>query len=174
MPKLLLTFIDNIYFLKWCPFFDSSPLPHSQISIISFDYSWFLAKNLSNFVSLPWKLHNQYRHNGSHSMHCPLTESIIAIGCWDCRFPFFPSALFNWAQYTGRDVCNLFLLLRDADGHFSLSLGLVTRIIWFLHNLSKYLVSAIFVETLNVKSNEKLSELTFLNTYKLIINRINT
>ena len=27
---------------------------NSQNSIILFDYSWFLAKNLSNFVSLPW------------------------------------------------------------------------------------------------------------------------
>ena len=33
-----------------------------QNSMISFDYSWFLAKNLSNFVSLPWKLHNSYCH----------------------------------------------------------------------------------------------------------------
>ena len=31
--------------------------------VISFDFSWFLAKNLSNFVSLPWKLHNRYCHN---------------------------------------------------------------------------------------------------------------
>ena len=31
--------------------------------MISFDYSWFLAKNISNFVSLPWKLHNRYCHN---------------------------------------------------------------------------------------------------------------
>ena len=29
---------------------------------ISFEYSWFLAKNLSNFVSLPWKLHNRECH----------------------------------------------------------------------------------------------------------------
>ena len=36
---------------------------NSQNSIISFDFSWFLAKNLSNFVSLPWKLHNRYCHN---------------------------------------------------------------------------------------------------------------
>ena len=35
---------------------------NSQNSIISFNYSWFLAKNLSNFVSLPWKLHNKYCH----------------------------------------------------------------------------------------------------------------
>jgi hypothetical protein len=33
-----------------------------QNSMISFDYSWFLAKNLSNFISLPWKLHNLYCH----------------------------------------------------------------------------------------------------------------
>ena len=32
------------------------------LKIILFDYSWFLAKNLSNFVSLPWKLHNRYCH----------------------------------------------------------------------------------------------------------------
>ena len=31
--------------------------------VISFDYSWFLAKNLSSFVSLLWKLHNRYCHN---------------------------------------------------------------------------------------------------------------
>ena len=31
--------------------------------VISFDYSWFLAKNLSSFVPLPWKLHNRYCHN---------------------------------------------------------------------------------------------------------------
>ena len=40
--------------------------PHytnSQNSMITFDYSWFLAKNLSNFVSLPWKLHNRYCHS---------------------------------------------------------------------------------------------------------------
>ena len=29
---------------------------NSQNSMISFDNSWFLAKNLSYFVSLPWKL----------------------------------------------------------------------------------------------------------------------
>ena len=36
---------------------------NSQNSIFSFDYSWFLAKNLSNFVSLSWKLYNRYCHN---------------------------------------------------------------------------------------------------------------
>ena len=31
--------------------------------MISIDYSWSFAKNISNFVSLPWKLHNRYCHN---------------------------------------------------------------------------------------------------------------
>ena len=28
---------------------------------------WFLAKNISDFVSLPWKLHNRYCHNSPYS-----------------------------------------------------------------------------------------------------------
>ena len=36
---------------------------NSQNSIISFDYSWFSAKNLSNIVSHPWKLHKPYCYN---------------------------------------------------------------------------------------------------------------
>ena len=35
---------------------------NSQSSIISSDYRWFLDKNLSNFVFLPWNLHNRYSH----------------------------------------------------------------------------------------------------------------
>jgi hypothetical protein len=44
-------------------FFTSSHYTNSQNSMISFDYSSFLANNLSNFVSLPWKLHNRYCHS---------------------------------------------------------------------------------------------------------------
>ena len=40
---------------------------NSQNSIISFDYSWFLPKNLSSFVFLSLKLLNQYSHN----LRCP-------------------------------------------------------------------------------------------------------
>ena len=35
---------------------------NSQNLIISFEYSWYLGKNLSYFVSLPWKLHNRKCH----------------------------------------------------------------------------------------------------------------
>ena len=37
-------------------------LANYQNSTISFDYSWFLAKSISYFLSLPWKLHNRYCH----------------------------------------------------------------------------------------------------------------
>ena len=40
---------------------------NSQNLVISFEYGWFLAKNLSNFVSLPWKLHNRKCHNEQHT-----------------------------------------------------------------------------------------------------------
>ena len=36
-----------------------------QNLVISFEYSWFLDKNFSNFVSFPWKLH----HQKCHSVH---------------------------------------------------------------------------------------------------------
>ena len=35
---------------------------NSQNSMILFEFSWFLAKNFPKFVSLSWKLHNQYYH----------------------------------------------------------------------------------------------------------------
>ena len=44
-------------------FWDLPITPILQNSMITFDYSWFLAKNLSNFVSLPWKLYNRYCHS---------------------------------------------------------------------------------------------------------------
>ena len=52
---------------------------NSQNSIISFDYSWFLAKKLSNFVSLPWKLHNQYCHNLHLCKYCTWAATLIAL-----------------------------------------------------------------------------------------------
>ena len=51
---LLLTFFDNINFQ--ITLFSKIMLNF----LISFDYSGFLAKNLSNIVSLPWNLHNRY------------------------------------------------------------------------------------------------------------------
>ena len=40
-----------------------------QNLVISYEYSWFLAKNLSNFASIPWKLHNRECHN-LNTQHC--------------------------------------------------------------------------------------------------------
>ena len=56
---LITLILKSLYFLKWCP---TRHCSNSENSIISFEYGDFLAKNFSNFVSLPWKLHNRYCH----------------------------------------------------------------------------------------------------------------
>ena len=77
----------NVNDKKWAPkfvflkvkfwnFLTARHYSNSPNLVISFDCSWFLAKNLSNLVSLPWKLHNQYCHKcGStylHSIFCSI------------------------------------------------------------------------------------------------------
>ena len=48
--------------VKFWYFLTAPHYSNFQNLVISFEYSWFLAKNLSNFVSLPWKLHNRECH----------------------------------------------------------------------------------------------------------------
>ena len=65
----LKNFLDDVWRrkltlkVKFWHFLISPHKVNSLNSIISFDYSWLLAKNLSNFVSLPWKLYNRYCHS---------------------------------------------------------------------------------------------------------------
>ena len=49
--------------VKFWHFLTARHYSNSPNFVISSDYSWFLAKNLYNFVSLPWKLHNRYCHS---------------------------------------------------------------------------------------------------------------
>ena len=56
--------------VKFWHFLTPCHYSNSQNSIISFVYSWFLAKNLSNFVSFPWKLHNRYCHTLGSFKNC--------------------------------------------------------------------------------------------------------
>ena len=53
--------------VKFCYFLTAPHYSNFQNLVISFEYGWFLAKNLSNFVSLPWKLHNRECHNFRHN-----------------------------------------------------------------------------------------------------------
>ena len=48
--------------VKFWHFLTTSHYSNSPNLVISFEYSWFLAKNLVNFLSLPWKLHNWKCH----------------------------------------------------------------------------------------------------------------
>ena len=48
--------------VKFWYFLTAPHYSNFQNLVISFEYSWFLDKNLSNFVSLPSKLHNRECH----------------------------------------------------------------------------------------------------------------
>ena len=50
MHFLIRSFFKSLYFQKWCPIFDTSPL-HQFSKLYNFLWvCWFLGKNLSNFV----------------------------------------------------------------------------------------------------------------------------
>ena len=59
---------------------------------------WFLYKILSNFVSLPWKLHNPYCHNlhtQDHYIYYVLGASVRGgASVWE-------TTLFTWLRWTG-------------------------------------------------------------------------
>ena len=102
---LLLKFFDKINFLsrlllKWCPAHHYS---NSQNLVISFEYSWFLAKILANFVSLPWKLHNR---------KCHIVQGVGVFLCW----PFLDKFIQNRSLWKQRVVNFLVLRSELLDG----------------------------------------------------------
>ena len=84
---MIASIFKSLYFLKWCPIFDTSPL----IQFSKFNkflwVCWFLGKNLSNLVPPVWKLHNPYCHTGN----AILVSSVITVFncntmyCWYLR-----------------------------------------------------------------------------------------
>ena len=83
---------------------------NAQNSMISFDYSWCLGKNLSNFVSLPWKLHNRYCHT-SYLLTYPYFWSKLsswskmkALTEWTTIYSFFSTKCFE-VTTLGRPKC---------------------------------------------------------------------
>ena len=53
---LIMSIFKTLYFLKWGPISDSSPL-HQFAKFKTFLWlCWFFGKNISSFVSLAWKL----------------------------------------------------------------------------------------------------------------------
>ena len=66
-----------------------------QNMVISFEYSWFLAKNLSNFVSLPWKLHDWY----CHTADCTAWNYLRKYNCSLIIMPYESSKIIKIAVY---------------------------------------------------------------------------
>ena len=68
-----------------------------QNAMILFDYSWFLAKNLSNFVSLPQKLHNRYCHTSHLCYAIPDWLEVLFCASWtwlEWPWTIFPNGFF--------------------------------------------------------------------------------
>ena len=83
---LLTSIFKPLYLLKWCPIFDDSLL-HQFTKYNNFLLVyWFLCKNLSNFVYLPWKLNNpnnsttrySFGHEWSHPSIMSCYSEILA------------------------------------------------------------------------------------------------
>ena len=72
--------ITSLYFLKWCPIFDTSQLTQFSKFNNFLWVCWFLGKNLSNFVPPVWKLHNPYCHIGQVLVNIRICS--FGIGCW--------------------------------------------------------------------------------------------
>ena len=60
---LIKSLLKKNILLKWCPFFDSSPIIQNSKLSNFLCVVWFLWKNLSTFIPPAWKRHNPYCHN---------------------------------------------------------------------------------------------------------------
>ena len=89
--------------VKFWYFLTATHYSNFQNLAISFEYSGFLAKNLSNFISLPWKLHNRECHNGLHSTPistltlCPNDINLSLI----LKMEHYKPAWFSWGKTIG-------------------------------------------------------------------------
>ena len=86
---LIKSIFKAVYYWNDVQFLTARHYSNSQNLVISFEYSWFLAKNLSNFVSLPWKLHNRKCHTRHVCLATHMISPIIlkvgktgALGHW--------------------------------------------------------------------------------------------
>ena len=92
--------------VKFWYFLTAPHYTNFQNLVISFEYSWFLAKNLSNFVSLPWKLHDRECHTIHTSKEARQklfqildTTKEESIGCFKHFF-----LIQNFGSYTCKEL----------------------------------------------------------------------
>ena len=100
----VIAIFDNINFWitlfpKVMPKFWHLPITPIFNSMISQDYSCFLAKNISYFASLSWKLHNQYCHNAA-SAHSSLNDKYNPCRGTLKGFGVLCQGMFNIPTYT--------------------------------------------------------------------------
>ena len=82
---LTTSILKTLYFLKWCPIFDDSLLHQFTKDNNFLIVYWFLGKNLSNFVYLPWKFNNR---NNSNLYWTKISCWVWIVGLYLCRIHF--------------------------------------------------------------------------------------
>ena len=77
--------------VKFWYFLTARHYSNFQNLVTSFEYSWFLAKNLSNFVFLLWKLHNRK----CHKCMCSVCIRLLAFFIEKNGITFHPQSFTN-------------------------------------------------------------------------------
>ena len=83
-PFLITSIFKSLYFLKWCPIFDTSLHQFSKFNNLLW-VCWFIGKNISNFELPAWKFNNPYCHNFQVSVqkrlsiHFHISDSIHSL-----------------------------------------------------------------------------------------------
>ena len=113
--------------VKFLYFLTAPHYSNFQNLVISFEYSWFLAKNLSNFVSLPWKLHNRKCHSG-HTiferhlllMMVPCAIKRSTLGFYTNQNPTFLFIVLSWVRTCVAKIFLCAIYIDSANGDFDI------------------------------------------------------
>ena len=120
----------SLYFLKWCPIFDTSPLTQFSKFNNFLWVCWFLGKNLSNFVPPVWKLHNPYCHRVHLKAYLFMTDFWW---CHDCTV----LGVFLLRQYLNLISKNISCSVPSSNKRTDQSQFLF-KVCLFFYNYNKY------------------------------------
>ena len=123
VSSLITSIFLSLYFLKWCPIFDTSSLTQFSKFNSLLWACWFLGKYLFNFVHPTSKLHNQYCHNVAHPLLMAL--KYFGSGCQNRTVRHG----FSFLLRNGRNISRIFCFITYSWLSYSRANGNIS--IWF-------------------------------------------
>ena len=139
---LIKSIFKSLYFLKWCPIFDTSLHQFSKFNNLLW-VCWFIGKNISNFELPAWKFNNPYCHNFQVSVqkrlsiHFHISDSIHSLfSKWaNCQIDSLLKNHYCWVP----PYCFWAYLLvrRQPSSEHPETYGLVKSVCFALHNGAK-------------------------------------